>query len=91
MTMPDWATIESLLYDMRFDKRYLVEAVISHGIVVVPEVPDLLKSLTRYRHDDQIRVLEGLFKWTRHGPIGVDIRRKIPSDCLWAFLAQWRQ
>lgn len=67
-------SIEDLLSSLPFEKRYLVEALLSHGTVTVPELPELLHALTRYRRDDQTIVLEGLFKWTRRASVKQDIR-----------------
>lgn len=74
--MPSWASVSSSLDNIPFEMRYLIEALVSHGTVTVPEVGDLLCGLRRYRSDDRLDLLEGLFKWTRRGSIDTDLRRE---------------
>ena len=80
--MPSWPSVVlSSLEDIPFEMRYLVEALVSHGTVMLPEVGDLMRSLGRYRFtlDEKIRILEGLFTWTRRNDIDSDVRRKSPA------------
>lgn len=72
--MPTWtsASLESL----DFDRRYLVEGLLSHGVLITPEVPQVLASLAKYRADLQPRILEGLFRWSRTTSLDEDLRGK---------------
>lgn len=75
--LPLWSHITAILESLTFELHYLVEGLLSHGSITVPEVGDLVTSLRRFRPDDQVLILEGLFKWTRRGSIDVDIRREL--------------
>ena len=75
--LPSWMSIEAILVKFDFEMRYLMKGLLSHGAVFVPELDDLTKALGRFRPVDRTRILEGLFKWTRRGPIDVDMKRKI--------------
>ena len=61
-----------------FEMRYLVEALVTHGKVILPEVDRLMRCLDQHRFtdSDKIGILEGLFIWTRRGDIDADIRRE---------------
>ena len=56
-----------------FRTRYLVEGLLSQGLVTVLEVEDLLKSVSKLDEGIRSSVLEGLFRWTRQGKIGRDV------------------
>lgn len=70
----DMPSMPSLAH-LPFDERYLVEALLSHSRVMVPEVSQLLKAVERCRYPHRTLVLEGLFKWTRRGDIAEDVTR----------------
>ena len=58
-----------------FEERYLIEALLSHGTITIPEIEDTILCINRYRQDFRLTLLEGLFKWNRSGTIDKDIRR----------------
>ncbi|EKM49158.1 uncharacterized protein PHACADRAFT_201955 [Phanerochaete carnosa HHB-10118-sp] len=73
--MPGAEFVDRCLQCLPFDKRYLIEALLSHGTITIPEVDELLRALAHYqRDDDQIVILEGLFKWTRQASIEKDLQ-----------------
>ena len=77
--MPSWPSVSGILDGLDFEIRYLVEGLLSHGTLTVPEVGDLMKSLERFQRSDRVLILEGLFKWTRRGTINIDVRGE-PAD-----------
>lgn len=61
---------------MPFDEQYLIEALLSHGIVTLPEVGTLLDAVLRIPQHLRLATLEGLFMWTRGRALTHDLRSK---------------
>ncbi|KAI0342571.1 RdRP-domain-containing protein [Trametopsis cervina] len=69
-----WSSLLQETSSLSFPIRYLVEALITHNIVLLAEVKQLIEAIQRARLDIQAAVLEGLFMWTRRSSIAVDLR-----------------
>ncbi|KAI0337237.1 RdRP-domain-containing protein [Trametopsis cervina] len=69
-----WSSLVQETMSLSFPIRYLVEALITHNIVLLAEARQLIEALQRVRLDIQAAVLEGLFMWTRRSSIAVDLR-----------------
>ncbi|KAI0752286.1 RdRP-domain-containing protein [Irpex lacteus] len=76
LPMPRWRDLplRTLLTDLSFAIRYLIEALLSHGNISIPEILELLSVLSHVPADRRPLVLEGLFKWTRQTNITADVR-----------------
>ena len=74
--MPVYSNAKRVFEGATFEERYLLEALLSHGTVTVPEVLDTWTTINRYRYENRLHIMEGLFKWTRVGSIDEDIRRE---------------
>ena len=83
---PRWceSKIQRLMNRQSFPIRYLVEALLMHGRVSIPELDELFALLPRIPSSRQQSILEGLFAWTRSGTITADLIGKpwyfIPGD-----------
>ncbi|KAI0695361.1 RdRP-domain-containing protein [Cytidiella melzeri] len=75
--MPRWSSFEYLMVNETFTIRYLVEALLSHCKVLLPEVPDLFRALSRMPASRRSTALEGLFMWTRRHTIAMDLKEVI--------------
>ena len=78
MPMPRWSSQLLNLQPMPFPVRFLIEALLSHGNIALPELDDLLPELSRIPPSRQHPILEGLFTWNRRSTITVDMRGKHP-------------
>lgn len=70
------------LTHLPFDERYLVEALLSHSRVTVPEIRQFLTTVEHYRRPYRTLIMEGLFKWTRRGDITEDVTRMVLTRVL---------
>ena len=75
MPTPSWCEykIQRLMSRQSFSIRYLVEALLMHGRVSLPELDELFALLPRIPSSRQQSILEGLFAWTRSGTITADL------------------
>ena len=71
--MPRWSSFSTILEKESFEIRYLIEALLSHGVVSLPEVGQMLQRLSRMIFVHRSMVLEGLFAWNRRDSIAADI------------------
>lgn len=80
LPMPSWQQMNSDLAQQPFELRYLLEGLLTHGLVTLPEIRPLMSLISRIRLNRQLEILEGLFKWTRQGSIGHDLNGESPYD-----------
>lgn len=81
LILPSWSSARIFLADYDFEVRYVVEALLSHGIVSFPEIQGLSVAIRRMRQDIRLTVLEGLFMWTRKGSIEGDLKGLFIMSC----------
>ncbi|KAI0090965.1 RdRP-domain-containing protein [Irpex rosettiformis] len=76
LPMPRWSEpgIQQLMKAQSFSIRYLVEALLTHGSLSIPELAELFSALSRMPSSRRTLVLEGLFMWTRRDTITSDLR-----------------
>jgi hypothetical protein len=72
--MPRLSSFSAMLGEISFEIRYLIDALLSHGTVSLPEVEEMLQRLSRFSSSHRVMILEGLFAWTRRGNITADIK-----------------
>lgn len=65
---------QSILNNLDFKSRYLVEGLLSHGTIDIEDVTTLIHSLATYRTPFHLGILEGLFRWTRSKSLQNDVK-----------------
>lgn len=76
--LPNWSFTEKSVAHWSFSDRYLLESLLSHGTVTLPEVSDLVKSIHEYYTTNSTLVLEGLSKRKRRSSIEHDLKSTCP-------------
>ena len=72
LRMPDLPCLQ----DLDFGRRYLIESLLLHGVITEPEVSQTVSSVYKYPADQGLRILDGLFRWTRGSSIDRDLAGK---------------
>ncbi|THH33039.1 hypothetical protein EUX98_g1143 [Antrodiella citrinella] len=73
----DWRRILRNTNAETFATRYLVEGLLSHGLISICEVESLRGGIRIYEETQRVAILEGIFKAGRHSDVRRDVRGEL--------------